>query len=74
MLTRSWSEYPILTFPEIPKIEIHLIDRPQENPLGAGEIAAGPVPAAVANALFHALGVRIRDLPLTREKIAAALL
>jgi CO/xanthine dehydrogenase Mo-binding subunit len=74
VLSRDWETYPILTFPEIPKIEIHLIDRPEEKPLGAGEIAAGPVPAAVANALYHALGVRIRDLPLTREKIAAALI
>ena len=74
VLSRDWETYPILTFPEIPKVEVHLIDRPGEKPLGAGEIAAGPVPAAVANALFHALGVRIRDLPLTREKIAAALI
>jgi CO/xanthine dehydrogenase Mo-binding subunit len=73
VLSRDWETYPILTFPEIPQIEIHLIDRPEEKPLGAGEIAAGPVPAAIANALYHALGVRIRDLPLTREKIAAAL-
>ncbi|NBR28030.1 MAG: xanthine dehydrogenase family protein molybdopterin-binding subunit, partial [Betaproteobacteria bacterium] len=73
VLSRDWETYPILTFPEIPKIEIHLIDRPEEKPLGAGEIAAGPVPAAVANALYHALGVRLRDMPLTREKIAAAL-
>jgi nicotinate dehydrogenase subunit B len=73
VLSRDWETYPILTFPEVPKIEIHLIDRPEEKPLGAGEIAAGPVPAAVANALYHALGVRLRDLPLTREKIAAAL-
>ena len=73
VLSRDWETYPILTFAEIPAIEIHLIDRPEEKPLGAGEIAAGPVPAAVANALYHALGVRLRDLPLTREKIAAAL-
>ena len=73
VLSRDWETYPILTFPEIPQIEVHLIDRPEEKPLGAGEIAAGPVPAAIANALCHALGVRIRDLPLTREKIAAAL-
>jgi len=73
VLSRDWETYPILTFPEIPTIEIHLIDRPEEKPLGAGEIAAGPVPAAVANALYHALGVRLREMPLTREKIAAAL-
>ncbi len=51
---------------------MHLINRPEEAPLGAGEIAAGPTAAAVANALHHALGVRVRDLPFTRERIAAA--
>ena len=72
--TLSWEDYPILTFPEAPLVEVHLINRPDEAPLGAGEIAAGPVPAAIANALHHALGVRIRNLPLTRERIAAALI
>ena len=71
--TRTWEDYPILTFPEVPAVEVHLINRPHEAPLGAGEMAAGPVAAAIANALHHALGVRIRDLPLTRERITAAL-
>jgi nicotinate dehydrogenase subunit B len=71
--TRTWEEYPILTFPEAPPVEVHLIDRPDEAPLGAGEMAAGPTAAAIANALHHALGVRIRDLPLTRVRIIAAL-
>ncbi len=71
--TRTWEDYPILTFPEVPAVEVHLINRPNEAPLGAGEMAGGPVTAAVANALHHALGVRIRDLPLTRERIASAL-
>ena len=71
--TRTWEDYPILTFPEVPTVEVHLINRPDEAPLGAGEMAAGPVTAAIANALHHALGVRIRDLPLTRERITAAL-
>ncbi|MBI4192960.1 MAG: xanthine dehydrogenase family protein molybdopterin-binding subunit [Betaproteobacteria bacterium] len=70
--TRTWEEYPILTFAEAPQVEVHLINRPDEAPLGAGEMAAGPTAAAIANALHHALGVRIRDLPLTRERIAAA--
>ncbi|MBI3057013.1 MAG: xanthine dehydrogenase family protein molybdopterin-binding subunit [Betaproteobacteria bacterium] len=71
--TRTWEDYPILTFPEVPRVEVHLINRPDEAPLGAGEMAAGPVTAAIANALHHALGVRIRDLPLTRDRITAAL-
>lgn len=70
--TRTWEEYPILTFPEAPPVEVHLLDRPNEAPLGAGEMAAGPTAAAIANALHHALGVRVRDLPLTRERIIAA--
>jgi nicotinate dehydrogenase subunit B len=71
--SRTWEEYPILTFPEVPAIEVHLINRPEEQPLGAGEMSAGPTAAAIANALYHALGVRARDLPLTREKIVALL-
>ncbi|MBI2227161.1 MAG: xanthine dehydrogenase family protein molybdopterin-binding subunit [Betaproteobacteria bacterium] len=71
--TRTWEDYPILTFPEVPRVEVHLINRPDEAPLGAGEMAGGPVTAAIANALHHALGVRIRDLPLTRDRITAAL-
>ena len=71
--TRTWEDYPILTFPEVPAVEVHLINRPDEAPLGAGEMAGGPVTAAIANALHHALGVRIRDLPLTRDRITAAL-
>jgi len=72
--SRSWEEYPILTFQEIPEVCVHLINRPEEPPLGAGETAMGPTAAAIANALHHALGVRIRDLPLTPERVAAALI
>jgi nicotinate dehydrogenase subunit B len=71
--SRTWEEYAILTFPEMPAVEVHLINRPEEPPLGAGEMAAGPTAAAIANALHHALGVRARDLPLTRDKIIALL-
>lgn len=71
--SRTWEEYPILTFPEVPAIAVHLINRPDEPPLGAGEMTMGPTAAAIANALYHAMGVRIRDLPITREKIVALL-
>jgi CO/xanthine dehydrogenase Mo-binding subunit len=73
VLARDWESYPILTFAEVPRIEVHLIDRPDEPPLGAGEVTMGPTAAAIGNALHHALGVRVRDLPLTRERIEAAL-
>jgi CO/xanthine dehydrogenase Mo-binding subunit len=68
----NWEDYPILDFTEVPEIEVHLISRPEEEPLGAGEMTMGPTAAAIANAISHALGVRIRDLPINREKILAA--
>ena len=73
VLARDWESYPILTFAEVPRVEVHLIDRPDEPPLGAGEVTMGPTAAAIGNALHHALGIRLRDLPLTRERIEAAL-
>mgnify|MGYP000092787161 CR=1 FL=1 len=73
VLSRDWETYPILTFPEVPRVEVHLINRPDEKPLGAGETPTGPTAAAVNNAIAHALGIRLRELPLTRERIIAAL-
>lgn len=70
--TRSWADYPILRFSEIPPIDIELADTPDEPPLGMGECTMGPTAAAIANAAAHALGVRVRDMPLTRERIVAA--
>jgi CO/xanthine dehydrogenase Mo-binding subunit len=72
--TASWEDYPILRFSEIPEIDIQLIDAPNEPALGLGEAAVGPTGAAIGNAVARALGARIRDLPLTRERIAATLL
>ena len=73
ILTRTWEDYPILTFPEAPEIEVTLIDRPELPPVGAGEGAQGPTAAAIGNAVFNALGVRLRDMPLTRERLISAL-
>ncbi|HUN51077.1 MAG TPA: molybdopterin cofactor-binding domain-containing protein, partial [Candidatus Sulfotelmatobacter sp.] len=70
--SRDWSGYPILTFAELPRVEVHLIDRPEEKPLGSGEASLGPAAAALANAVADALGVRCRDLPLTPERIKGA--
>jgi nicotinate dehydrogenase subunit B len=70
----SWESYPILKFSEVPEIDIRLIDARGEPPLGLGEVAQGPTAAAIGNAVARALGARIRDLPLTRERIAAVLL
>jgi CO/xanthine dehydrogenase Mo-binding subunit len=73
VLTRSWEDYPILRFDETPAIEVVVLDQPGSPGLGAGECAAGPTAAAIANALHHALGVRARDLPLTPERVAQAM-
>ncbi len=71
--SRDWSDYPILTFPEVPKVDVHLLDRPDEKPLGSGEASQGPTAAAVANAVSSALGRRVRDLPLSPERIKQAM-
>jgi len=69
----DWTSYPILTFPDVPALEIELIDRPHEKPLGAGEAACAPVAAALGNALFDATGIRLREAPFTAERMKAAL-
>ncbi|WP_213741099.1 molybdopterin cofactor-binding domain-containing protein [Bradyrhizobium sp. dw_411] len=71
--SNSWSEYPILRFTEVPEVDIEIIPRPDMEPLGAGEAAHGPVAAAIANAVYDALGVRVRDLPITRDSLIAAM-
>jgi CO/xanthine dehydrogenase Mo-binding subunit len=71
--TRSWADYPILSFSETPEIVVSLINRPDDPPLGAGECAAGPTAGAIANAIHHALGVRVRHMPLTPERIEQAI-
>jgi CO/xanthine dehydrogenase Mo-binding subunit len=68
----GWEDYPILKFSEVPPVSVHLLESSQPS-VGAGECAMGPVAAAIANALHDALGVRVRDLPLTPERIAAAI-
>jgi nicotinate dehydrogenase subunit B len=70
----DWETYPVLRFSEVPEIEIELIASDSDTPLGVGEATAGPTAAAIGNAVSRALGVRMRDLPLTRERIMARLL
>jgi len=69
----NWGSYPILTFPEMPQVEIALLDRPTLPPIGAGEAAAAPVAAALANAIFDATGTRMRAVPFTTERVKTAL-
>jgi len=71
--TVDWASYPILTFPEVPKLELELIQRLDQPPLGAGEAASTPVGAALANAVFDATGVRLRTVPFRPERVKAAL-
>jgi len=70
--TLTWEDYPILRFSEVPAVEVHLLEN-QFPSVGAGECAAGPTAAAIANALHDALGVRVRELPLTMERITRAI-
>jgi CO/xanthine dehydrogenase Mo-binding subunit len=71
--TVDWASYPILTFPEVPKLEFELIQRLDQPPLGAGEAASTPVGAALANAVFDATGVRLRTVPFRPDRVKAAL-
>jgi len=73
--SRDWESYPVLRFSEVPEIEVALLNPVSDNPpLGVGEASGGPTVAAIGNAVAHALGARLRDLPLTRERVMAALL
>ena len=70
----DWASYPILTFPEMPAIEVALIDRPTLPPLGAGEASTAPVAAALGNAVFDATGLRLRAVPFTAARVKAGLM
>jgi nicotinate dehydrogenase subunit B len=67
--SRNWESYPIFRFSEVPYAEVVIVNRPHEKPLGAGEAAQGPAAAAIANAVFDAIGIRVRDLPITPAKL-----
>jgi nicotinate dehydrogenase subunit B len=72
--SRDWSAYPILRFQAAPRsIEVHIVDRPGQPFLGTGEAGQGPTAAAIANAVADAVGVRMRDLPLSPPRLKAAL-
>ena len=70
----TWADYPILRFNEVPPVDVELIMAQDQPSTGTGEVSLGPALAAIGNAVAHALGARIRELPYTRERIAAALL
>ncbi|MET0539517.1 MAG: molybdopterin cofactor-binding domain-containing protein [Xanthobacteraceae bacterium] len=70
----DWSTYPIMRFDAVPEsIDVHVIDRPGQRFLGSGECGQGPAAAALGNAIANAIGQRLRDLPLSRDRIKAAM-
>ncbi|MNF44638.1 Nicotinate dehydrogenase subunit B [compost metagenome] len=71
--SKEWGGYPILTFPQVPEIDVLMMPRQNEAPMGAGESAAVPSAAAIANAIYDATGIRFRELPITAERVLAAL-
>jgi len=72
ILSRDWESYPIMTFSEVPEIETVLIDRPDQPFLGAGEATQGPTAAAIGNAVYDAVGLRLRCLPFTQDRVRSA--
>jgi nicotinate dehydrogenase subunit B len=70
---QEWGAYPILTFPELPPIELVLMDRQTEPPMGSGESASIPSAAAIVNAVYDATGIRFHEIPLTPERVLAGL-
>jgi nicotinate dehydrogenase subunit B len=73
MQDRGWDDYPILRFTDVPQIDVEVLPNGGHPSLGAGEASLGPTAAAIANAVFDALGVRVRDLPLLPERIMQAM-
>ncbi|MEZ5670738.1 MAG: molybdopterin cofactor-binding domain-containing protein [Alphaproteobacteria bacterium] len=73
VLSEDWASYPILTFNEVPPVQVELIDRPGAPYLGTGEASQGPTAGALGNAVFSATGVRFRRLPLTPDRVLEGL-
>ena len=68
-ISRNWDSYPILNFSEVPTIATVVLDQPGSPSLGAGEASTGPTPAAIANAIYHATGIRIREVPFLPDQL-----
>jgi len=71
--TLDWNSYPVIRFPAVPEIEIVLINRPEMPALGGGEPSSAPIAAAIANAIFDAVGARLREAPFTPERVLAGM-
>jgi nicotinate dehydrogenase subunit B len=73
VVSREWGSYPIIKFQQIPEVDVYIAPDDDNPPLGAGESASVPSAAAIANAIFDATGVRLRELPFHRERVLKAL-
>ncbi len=71
--SNDWENYPILSFLDVPELDIHVVDDPSNPSLGSGEVVTGPCAGALGNAVAHALGIRARHLPLTPENLMLAM-
>ena len=71
--SNDWTNYPILKFSDMPKVSVHLMPGADHASLGAGECSAGPTCAAIANAIFDAIGLRVRNMPFTPENLMRAI-
>ncbi len=69
----DWSSYPIIRFEDVPEVDIELLNHPEMPSLGGGEASTVPVAAAIANAIFDAIGVRLREVPLNPKRVLSAL-
>jgi nicotinate dehydrogenase subunit B len=69
----DWRTYPILRFPDIPTVDVVLINHPDQPALGAGEASTLTIAPAIANAVYDATGARVRDIPLSAERVKAGL-
>ena len=69
LVAESWRDYPILSFAETPATHVEIIAAPEFPSTGVGEVSLGPTAGAIANAVANALGLRVRDIPLTRERL-----
>jgi CO/xanthine dehydrogenase Mo-binding subunit len=74
LTAETWRDYPILGFAEVPETSVEVISNPEEEPTGVGEASLGPTAGAIGNAVARALGIRIRDLPLTRDRVVDAIM
>jgi CO/xanthine dehydrogenase Mo-binding subunit len=73
IVSNDWTRYPILKFSDMPEVAVSLMDAADQPSLGAGECSSGPTCAAIANAIFDAIGMRVRSMPFTPDNLMRAI-